>query len=414
MKTRSIVLIALAILLPIIAVVGGTAWLIFSFLTGPFGPPPTPAQLKKPRVVVGDKLLVKQPLVQQSFWGEITGKDKLGQFSDVSVGEWDATPGLDIVITGNRGAIQLDQKGGRIKEVLFHFPRTRKGAFEDEAQYLLMGNTQVVDLERDGTPEYLARGSLDGAALFGNQGNLIWFSGERKADQGFLDNVTVGDLDNDGSAEIVVSWKGIQIFDKTGKKLSQLDEEYGDRRIEIVDIDGDGKNEIISLDANLKIRNSKGEIIKEIPVEGYFGNYSLLQTPGIAQPSLLVMYHGQLLLLNLNGEVVSRFAAPLSEFDDTVQIGFDGDETHGTSVYEAEGVWIKLATEQPKYLAVISNFAGIDRSVLDVFTPEGKLLYQEILPAECSSVAGLPEGEVKRAESLLVACEATVWKFAMR
>ena len=126
------------------------------------------------------------------------------------------------------------------------------------------------------------------------------------------------------------------------------------------------------------------------------------------------MYGGQLLFLNLNGDVVSRFAAPLSEFDDTVQIGFDGDEIRGTNVYEAEGVWIKLVNEQPKFLAVITNFAGIDRTVLDVFTPEGKLLYQEILPDTCSSIAALPETDGKRVESLLVACEATLWKFALR
>jgi hypothetical protein len=412
MKTRTIVLIVAAILLPIIVVIGGAVWLIYAFITGPFGPPPTPAELKKPRVVVGEKLIVKTALLEQSFWGEITGKDRIGRINDVSVAEWDNTPGLDIVIAGNRGALQLDSKGTRLKEVLFQFTN-KPNSFEDEDQYLILGSTQVVDVERDGKCEYLARGSVDGAALFSTEGKLVWSSEERKDDQGFLSNATVGDLDNDGSAEIVVSWDGIQVFDKTGKKLSELDEEYDDTQLEVVDTDGDGKNEIISLDGSLKVRNSKGEVIKEIDVEGYFGNYSLLEMPDRTQPLLLAIYRGQLLLIDLNGEVVSRFDAPMSEFDDPVRT-YDGDEIRGTRAYEAEGVWVKLANEQPKYLAVISNFGGIDRSVLDVFNPEGKLLYQELFPDTCSSVAALPESDGQRAESLLVACEATVLKFAMR
>lgn len=117
------------------------------------------------------------------------------------------------------------------------------------------------------------------------------------------------------------------------------------------------------------------------------------------------------MLFDFEGKTLFKFNAPLSEFDDTVERMPTGEEFHGTSVYESKGVWIKLANDRPEYLAVINNFAAIDRSVLDVFTPAGELIYQEVLPEYCESIAILPPANTSEVAELLVAGERTVWRY---
>jgi hypothetical protein len=116
----------------------------------------------------------------------------------------------------------------------------------------MMGDRQVVDLEGDGVCEYVARGSIDGAAVFDHQGALLWTYGQYTKENTGIDNLTIGDLDGDGVAEFVVSWDGIEVFDKSGNRRSQVKEEYGDSQIEVVDTDGDGKNELFRLSPRSK------------------------------------------------------------------------------------------------------------------------------------------------------------------
>ncbi|HEV8366442.1 MAG TPA: hypothetical protein VGQ39_00700 [Pyrinomonadaceae bacterium] len=419
MQTKSIVLIVAIVLLVLLAGIGGAAWLVYAILSRSllgYSRPPTPHELKQPRIVTGGaNLISRSKFLEKNVLSELAGNNEIGRIDDISVGEWDQHTGLEVVVAGSRGALVLDLKGTKQSHTQFQFHVDPAGGpFGSEKTDTMLGDLQVVDLEGDGICEYLGRGSLDGAAVFDHFGKLLWSYGKRKTERGFLRNVTVGDLNQDGIAEFVVSWDGIQVFDKSGKKLVQHDEEYGDDQLEVVDTDGDGTNEIISCDSTLKIRNPQGAVIKETNVPGYFGNYSLLQMPGNQQTVLLTFYDGRLLLIDLKAEVLSEINAPLSKFDDTVDKMPDGTELRGTSVFKAEGVWIKLASYQPKYLAVISNFAGIDRSVLDIFDSSGKIIYQEVLPEECSSVAALPSDSQKHPEELLVGGESTIWKYVMQ
>ena len=71
----------------------------------------------------------------------------------------------------------------------------------------------------------------------------------------------------------------------------------------------------------------------------------------------------------------------------------------------------KLAGDRPEYLAVINEFGAIDRSVLDVFTSSGELVYQEVLPEECFAIAVLPSTDPSGVSELLVGGERTVWRY---
>jgi hypothetical protein len=142
----------------------------------------------------------------------------------------------------------------------------------------------------------------------------------------------------------------------------------------------------------------------------YLGNFCLSKMPGRKQPVILGVQDGSLWLIDFNGQVVARFDAPLSTFYKTVHQA-SRSVLSGTSVYKAKGIWVKLAEDQPEYLAVITEFAGIDRSVLDVYTPTGKLVYQEVLPEDCLSIALLPPEAQSGVAEFLVGGERTVWKY---
>ncbi len=415
MQRKTIAILVTLIVVPILVVLGGLGFLVWRIYKILPGAPPTPTQLKQPRVVVGANFLSKKPFVEASFLGEITEKDSIGEFHDISVGEWDDAPGLDVVIAGSEGAFWVDLNGKKKKKVLFQLSDDKSDPLAKEV--MILGATEIVDLESDGKCEFLARGSLDGAALWDHQGKRLWRSEERKEEEGFLSNVTVGDLNGDGVAEIVVSWEGIRVFDKAGRQLARRDDEYSDSQIEVVDYDGDGANEIISLSSMMTFRDKTGEVTNKNSLPdfiGYLGDFSLLKRPSDKQPLLLIFYEGDLLLLNLKGEVVTKIKAPLSEFDDTVHHTIDDEKTYGTSVYKSEGKFVKITQDNAEFLAVISNFAGIDRAVFDVFDSNGTLMYQEVLPEKCSAVATIPIMANGTQQAILVGCDDIVWSYQIK
>ena len=412
MRTRNTVIIVVLSCAAFLLGCAALYWFLSSLLAGqPFWRhrAEAPAQLKEPRVTVGKEFLSQSKFIELGVLEFVKG---IGTINDVAVGEFDSHPGLDVVVAGHDGAIVYDRNGTRQNRVLFQFPteKVKVGPVTSEKTVSRLGQVQVVDLEDDGISEYLARGSLDGAGVFDHQGKVLWYYGKYSKEKMSISDLTVGDLDGDHIAEFVASWRGIEVFDQSGKRKSQVQEEFSDAQIEVVDTDGDGTNEIVSCGESLKIRDSAGRVIKSAAVPVYLGNFCLSKMPGRKQPLILGVQDGSLWLIDFNGQVVARFDAPLSTLYETVRQGARS-ELRGTSVYKSKGIWVKLAKDQPEYLAVITEFAGLDRSVLDVYTPEGNLVYQEVLPEDCFSIAALPLEEQSGVQEFLVGGERTVWKY---
>lgn len=374
-----------------------------------YQPPPTPDALKEPRVVVGKGFLTRNNFAKTTWLESVKG---IGRIDDVAVGEFDPSPGLDVIVAGNFGVRVFDLNGVQHTRTVFQFRTVREkvGPIPFDKEQTMLGDVKVVDLEGDGISEYLMRGSLDGGGLFDHQGKLLWTYGKFTEEKTSIDDLTAGDLDGDGIAELVVSWNGIEVFDKGGNKRSQLTEEYSGSQIEVIDTDGDGKNEIVSAGGTLKVRDATGRVIKNLEIPIYLGKFSLCQMPGQKQPVILSVQDNSLWLIDLQGKTVAQFNAPLSEFPETVQRGPNGEEFHGTSVYKSSGVWLTSGKIQ-KYLAVISEFAAIDRAVLDVFTASGELVYQEVLPEASHAIVVLPPADSSDASEFLVAGEQTVWRY---
>lgn len=122
------------------------------------------------------------------------------------------------------------------------------------------------------------------------------------------------------------------------------------------------------------------------------------------------MKDGDAWLIGFGGEVIRKYAAPLSRFDDTVHDTPAG-KIRGTSVYKAEGMWVRLVEERAKYLAIVTEFAAIDRSVFYVYDQGGDLVYQEVLPEGKGSIAVLSSVDGRGREEVLVGGEKTIWRY---
>ena len=372
-----------------------------------------PPALEKPRIVTGASFLAHSEFfrTKTGLFDEALGRG-MGDISDIAVGELDPHPGIDIVIAGCEGATILDHNGTWQSEVRYKFQigRKKRGPFESTQTYSSLGDMQIVDLKGDGMCEYLARGGVDGAAIFDHQGNLLWSYGRYTKEKTSIHDMTVGDLDGDSVSEFVVSWEGLEAFDMHGNRIWERPARFEPSQIEIVDTDGDGKKKIVSIGSELTIRDASGEELKSIDSPaGYVGKFSLCTPPSTNIPNILAVNDGRLWLLDFTGQVVANFDAPLSDFPDVVQTTPFG--AFGTSVYKAKGAWIRLTEAQPEYLAVIAYFVALNRSMLYVYEPSGKIVYQEILPEECTSIAVLPTDRKDGVQELLVGGSKTIWRY---
>jgi hypothetical protein len=414
MKRRNIILISSLVLSGFLSLAAAAGLVIHRLLSSPlfaYRPPPTPPQLKQARVVLGDSFLSRSQFVETGKTGQTLKGPGIGSINDISIRKLDAHPGPDIVIAGREGGLIVDRNGLKQSQIRYDFEteQTRLGPFRTTKTDRMIGDIQIVDIDGDGSYEYLARGSFDGAALFDEQGRRLWSYQKSDKERVSLENVTVGDLKGDGQAEFIVSSNGIEAFDRYGKQLWRHSAEYGPKQIEVVD-DGTGKKKIISIGSKLEIRDESGNEIKSIDSPaGYVGKFALCAMPNKKVPTILAINDGYLWLIDFDGNAVAKFDAPLSKFADVVEKTPYGE--FGTSSYKAKGVWVKLVKDRPEYLAAIDEFAALDRSVLNIYTPSGKLVYQEELPEECASIAVLPPENETGSQELLVGGSRTVWRY---
>lgn len=419
----------------VLILIGASSWLLYRFLVAPlFALTEPPPELEQARVVVGADFLSRTDFYkpdEKASWFDFGDPDKLksnlDSVEDMAVGELDGQPGLDIGLAGRFGVTLLDTHGQMKKRITYQFEKgnVKVGPFDMEREKSTFFDIRILDVESDGRCEILASG-LDGVTVFDHRGRVLLSRGERLEGKQSIREIAAGDIDGDGVLEFVAGWgydpSSIELFDRFGNNRWKLQEEFLPGPFEIVDVDGDGKREIVEDDGrNLKIRDAQGTVINNPEMPVYLWHICLIQKPGgNSPPQNLAVRDGSLWLIDLDGKNYSKSDAPLSsiKLEKPRKLPTSPgapevfDETE--DVYRAKGVWIKLKKDQPEYLAVLGTFAAINRALLYVYDYTGKLVYHEILPEGCSDIAVLKSEGDSGPDAVLVGGETTVWRYTAR
>lgn len=433
-----------------------------------------PLELREPRVLQGESFLTRSQFYRreklsffQTVFGSFTFLDKrdsdkfinrqsaigIFNFDDLKVGEYDGLDGLDVVSTNPREALFFDRQGNLKKDVGFDFPskKVKSSWLPVELTADSVGKIQIVDIENDGVAEFFGRGDWDGSALFGNKGDLVWRFGNVEPEKletfdvsndPYIEDSTIADLNNDGKAEIIVGRDndGLRAFDlATNKEIWRQEKSSVGEILDFFDADGDGKKELVEFrDVYEKeaflLTDSTGKSFKEIKAPSEINNISFLKSADNQMTQAMCVEDGKVILVNSIGNTATELDAPLSKVARPVQNPSKihlstfpvRDEKNGIvampveesstlnkteSVYESKGIWAYLKTNEPKFLAVVGRFISINRSVLYVYSADGKLIYHEILPEDAETIAVLPSEKVGEPEEILVGGNQTIWRY---
>jgi hypothetical protein len=168
----------------------------------------------------------------------------LGAVTDIIL---DPTSEAALGVAGLQGAVFLKDDHSVVSRVTFDVPDRHSSPTR----------IQFVATKTKGVWEFLDRGGhgWSDASLYGKDGHLLWAYGGMPG----VDDMAAGDLDGDGQPEFVVGFNGaggLRCLDDTAHE--QWRKMGGNIwHVEIVDMDGDGKPEIIQHRCSRRIRDPR-------------------------------------------------------------------------------------------------------------------------------------------------------------
>lgn len=188
-----------------------------------------------PTVTVGKGFFEKKLVVHDATLGAVT---------DIIL---DPTSEAALGVAGLQGAVFLKDDHSVVSRVTFDVPDRHSSPTR----------IQFVATKTKGVWEFLDRGGhgWSDASLYGKDGHLLWAYGGMPG----VDDMAAGDLDGDGQPEFVVGFNGaggLRCLDDTAHE--QWRKMGGNIwHVEIVDMDGDGKPEIIQHRCSRRIRDPR-------------------------------------------------------------------------------------------------------------------------------------------------------------
>ncbi|MCI0596569.1 MAG: VCBS repeat-containing protein [candidate division Zixibacteria bacterium] len=288
-------------------------------------------------------------------------------------------------IAGERGAAAVTDSGQPLIAVRFE----RAG-----------GKVTPLDIEGDGNLEFLSRGGgQEEVRLYDRAGRQLWKYG--LGTEPAVRDAACGDLDGDGQSECAVAMKGdggIHLLDKNGRVLWKRPEPnvWG---VEILDLDGDGKEEILYSNGagKLCVRDRAGGTFRELPGNNSISLFSLCPRPD-ADGGWAVLNNNNytgIQLLDFKGNVIASIPAPAK-----------GYEAFGTPVsFEADG--------PPYFALLVCNTTPRRDSRLFIYNPENEIIYEEKFFPSQAALRAVRDARTGDEFLFVGEGEGRVWKYRL-
>jgi hypothetical protein len=329
----------------------------------------------QPRILAGENIVSKKLFLSCNAVGMVTD---IAAVSDKMLNK-----NIEIIISGNKGAMVV-KSDGLIKH-LFEF-KERVG--------------RVVCLESNtGDLNFLNRGGGWGpVSLYSSKGELLWSYGLNGPSPY---DMIADDIDGDGNLKFVIG-TGKNIFMVNYKHEVVWEQpESNVWHIEILDVDNDGKKEIVHSNAQggLIIRDKDGKSLRRLKLPIYFSDFSLLNWSFGKNKMLTYLLAENEKIYAVNSQTfkkIVQFDAPRapSKFTRGTQVLFD-------------------SKQQPYFAAVVSAEASSNRSILYIYSHNGGLVYNEVIAAFDPGLLTIRNKKTDT-EKLLVGGNGMIWEYSLK
>jgi len=452
-KGQNILIVAGIAIFVTLGIIGYAACSLYSFFDEMADFRKVPDEIKDPRILKGEGFLRKNEmfkLTNDGILGAISkGMSKSDERERQKVVSAETAKSIfnfsdleivrnEIIAVGKFGAFVFDLDGNLKRQILFDVvkEKVRVGPFETDTYQSDLDNLRIVELDNERFG-FLSWGSMEGVRVFDDAGREIWSYGKENIDFGvllkdrkerdedyekstYVMEAAVGDLDGDGVSEYIVARKsdGIHAFDRHGNEKWFQPDDFPSSPIEIADLNGDGKNELLQ---GSKVRDENGNVIRELKIGlgDRTNDASLFVKDKKDQLSIQScnIYQSKLVCWDENKKTLLSGEAPLGEIKaepkridipDHPELSFTSDTQ---SVAHPKAVWVGLDHNKPKYLAIVAAYIGPPRANLYIYEPNGNLVFHELLGEDAETIAVLPGKDGN--EDLLVGGKNTIWKYSL-
>lgn len=236
-------------------------------------------------------------------------------------------------------------------------------------------------MDESGALRFLAYSYGKGIYLFDTEEKEVWSITQPDPTTGHIDGACFGDLDGNGKQEFAIYYryrKGICLVDSDGKNLWEHPV-YALGHVEIADLNGDGREEMIYDNSNnaggvteFVTLDAAGTIVSREKFKTRSYEFEVIQWPNPqAEPSILLTEDNILRTVDLKGNTILLLEAP-------------GCRPFG----DVKAVTVRFDKNQPAYLAVRKKLHP-DITVLYVYDHQGKLVYQKTDVTDYAYVSAL-------------------------
>jgi hypothetical protein len=259
---------------------------------------------------------------------------------------------------------------------------------------------ELISLDHAGDYGFLTRDQswAEDVVLFDRSGRQMWSYSNRPPG---IDDASPAEAGENGKSTFVVGLNGrggIVLLDSQGKQIWRKPE-GNVWHVESLDVDGDGRREILQSNAQgqLLVRNMNGDVTNRYAAGYYVAHFSLTRWGNEASARhILIPTTGfnadcgkkLLLVLDAQGKTVATLDAIAGE-------------------WAAKSAGVPMRTTTDRLFAVIQS-GVLPRSVLSIYNAENRIVYREVLGETCPALNAVT---VDSQDRLFVGCNSSVLEY---